>query len=233
MVSPGNGIDILVGPPQGPRDRGCHPLWRGRGLLVLTHKPAEVLADRAAAYPGLEQDDLTDVDPVLRHFGPRKELARERFREFVAAGAGLEYPGGLDLGVEAGILGSEDFVDSMIRRIGDTPRRRSEQMGRPERSFDATLLISAVKAIFGLSDDTFCGPEKTRKAVLANEVLILVGREQGAGVSELSLISGLDTSNVSPRCDAARRKLHTDRKLAFAKAQVEKIYLSNIAESQT
>jgi hypothetical protein len=38
---------------------------------------------------------------------------------------------------------------------------------------------------------------------------------------------------ISRRCDAARLKLQTDRKLAYAKAQVEKLYHSNIAESQT
>jgi hypothetical protein len=69
--------------------------------------------------------------------------------------------------------------------------------------------------------------------VLAKEVLILIGREQGASVAALSLIAGLDTSNVSRRCDAARAKLQTDRKLAYAKARLEKLYIANIAESQT
>ena len=87
--------------------------------------------------------------------------------------------------------------------------------------------------IYGLSGDKFCGPEKSPKAVLAKEVLILIGREQGAAVSELSLVAGLDTSNISRRCDAARLKLKTDRKLAYAKAQVEKLYHANIADSQT
>jgi hypothetical protein len=69
--------------------------------------------------------------------------------------------------------------------------------------------------------------------VLAKEVLILIGREHGAAVTELSLIAGLDTSNISRRCDAARQKLQTNRKLAYAKGQAEKLYLANIAESQT
>lgn len=76
-------------------------------------------------------------------------------------------------------------------------------------------------------------PEKSARAVLAEEVLILIGREQGAGVAELSLIAGLDTSNISRRHNAARQKLQTDRKLAYAKAQAEKLYHANIAESQT
>ncbi|MGB7201899.1 MAG: hypothetical protein WBD16_06485 [Pyrinomonadaceae bacterium] len=87
--------------------------------------------------------------------------------------------------------------------------------------------------VFGLSEDKFCGPEKSAKAVLAKEVLILIARERGAAGTELSLVAGLDTSNISRRHDAAREKLQTDRKLAYARDQVEKLYLANIAESQT
>ena len=43
----------------------------------------------------------------------------------------------------------------------------------------------------------------------------------------------LHTSNVSRRCSAARRKLSTDRKLAYAETRAESLYLANIAESQT
>jgi len=53
------------------------------------------------------------------------------------------------------------------------------------------------------------------------------------GHLELSLVSGVDTSNVSRRYDAARLKLQTDRKLAFAKSRTEGLYLAKIAESQT
>jgi len=64
-------------------------------------------------------------------------------------------------------------------------------------------------------------------------MLILIGRERGAAGTKLSLIAGLDTSNISRRCDAARQKLVTDRKLAFAKSRTESLYLAKIAESQT
>jgi hypothetical protein len=95
------------------------------------------------------------------------------------------------------------------------------------------VLISAVATVFGLPEDKFCDPEKSAKAVLAKEVLILIARERGAAGTELSLIAGLDTSNISRRHDAAREKLQTDRKLAYARDQVEKLCLANIAESQT
>lgn len=139
----------------------------------------------------------------------------------------------MDSPAEGYILGSEEFVDSTIHRIGDTPRRRSEHRKEQEKPFDAAVLISAVATDFGLSEDKFCGPEKSAKAVLAKEVLILIARELGAAVNELSLIAGLDTSNICRRHDAARERLKTDRKLIYARDQVEKLYRANIAESQT
>ncbi|MEP7076823.1 MAG: hypothetical protein ABI878_13535 [Acidobacteriota bacterium] len=59
--------------------------------------------------------------------------------------------------------------------------------------------------------------------MIAKEVLILIGREQGSLVIEPSLIVGLDTSNVSHRYDAARQKLPPNRKCAYAKGQGEKL----------
>ena len=61
--------------------------------------------------------------------------------------------------------------------------------------------------------------------------LTLLIKQRRAGVAELSLIAGLDTSNISRRYDGARQKLKTDRKLAYAKDLVEKKYQAKIAES--
>ncbi|MBC7899158.1 MAG: hypothetical protein H7070_03810 [Saprospiraceae bacterium] len=89
----------------------------------------------------------------------------------------------------------------------------------------------AVEVVFGLSRDKFCGAVKTAQAVMAKEVLILIGREVGATITELSSIRGLDTSNVSRRCDAAELKSDNDMKVAYAKTLVEKEYRARIAES--
>lgn len=200
------------------------------GMVKL---PEEYAYSSHRAYLGLEEAGVTDVDPVLRLFGSSKAAAREAFQAYVAAGMGIRYPDDLDSPAEGYILGSDEFVDETIHRLGDTPRRRSEHSKKQVRQFDAAALIAAVASVFGISEEQFCGPEKNAKAVLAKEVLILIGREQGATVNQLSLIAGLDTSNISRRCDTARLKLETDRKLSYAKSQVEKTYFANIAESQT
>ncbi len=200
------------------------------GMVTM---PEEYPYSSHRAYLGLQPDDLTAIDPVIRLFGSKRESAIEHFKTYVLAETGLVASEAFDSPAEGYILGSEEFVDSTIHRIGDTPRRRSEHRKDRGKPFDAAVLISAVATVFGLSEDKFCGPEKSAKAVLAKEVLILIARERGAAGTELSLIAGLDTSNISRRHDAAREKLQTDRKLAYARDQVEKLYLANIAESQT
>ena len=200
------------------------------GMVTM---PEEYPYSSHRAYLGLQPDDLTAVDPVIRLFGSKRESAIEHFKTYVLAETGLVASEAFDSPAEGYILGSDEFVDSTIHRIGDTPRRRSEHRKDRGKPFDAAVLISAVATVLGLSEDKFCGPEKSAKAVLAKEVLILIARERGAAGTELSLIAGLDTSNISRRHDAAREKLQTDRKLAYARDQVEKLYLANIAESQT
>ena len=81
----------------------------------------------------------------------------------------------------------------------------------------------------------FCGQGKNARAIMAKEVLILIGREAGATIDELATITGLDCSSVSRRCDAGKRNKRntiTDRKLLFAKELVEQRYSENIAESK-
>ena len=184
------------------------------------------------AYLGLEPDGFLDVDPVLRLFGSSKQVARERFRDFVAAGIGFEYPTEFVSPAEGDILGSDEFIDDTIHRISQAPRGKRRRRDAEVPDFDAEALIVAVETVFTLTRDKFCGSEKTAKAVLAKEVMIMFGREVGASVTDLSDITDLDTSNVSRRFDAARERVETDAKLAYAKGLVEREYRARIAESQ-
>lgn len=184
------------------------------------------------AYLGLEPPGIVDVDPVLRHFGPKKEIARERFREFVAAGSHLEFPEEFDSPAESRILGSEEFIDDTIHRIGSIDNRdfRNAKIEKPK--FDADALLAAVETIFGVLRESFCGSKKTTKAVMAKEVFIITGRDAGATITELSVIVGLDTSTVSRRYDAAKQDLGTNTKLAYATELVKNEYHARIAKLQ-
>ena len=132
------------------------------------------------AYLGVEPEGIVDADPVLRHFGPVKKIARDRFREFIVAGIGLEYPMEFDSPAESGVLGSEEFVDSAIHRIGEVAKHGKRKLKKEDRPFDTEALIASVEAVFALSRDKFCGPGKSAKAVMAKEVFILTGRKCGS-----------------------------------------------------
>ena len=68
----------------------------------------------------MDQSQLVDVDPVLRHFGVKKTVARERYRLFVAAGMDLGHQSDLYELDDGRILGSKEFVEATIHRLGET-----------------------------------------------------------------------------------------------------------------
>src|SRR5260370_30092700 len=55
----------------------------------IVNKPEDYEYSSHRAYVGLEPTGMVDVDPVLRHFGVKKTVARERYGQFVAAGMKL------------------------------------------------------------------------------------------------------------------------------------------------
>ena len=61
------------------------------------------------AYLGLEPAGIVDVEPVLRHFGVSQEVARDRYRKFVAAGIKLGHGAEFYAADEGRILGSEEY----------------------------------------------------------------------------------------------------------------------------
>jgi hypothetical protein len=81
-------------------------------------KPEDYQYSGHRAYLGMDQSQLVDVDPVLRHFGAKKAVARERYRQFVAAGIGLGHQSALYDLEDGRILGSEEFVEATIHRLG-------------------------------------------------------------------------------------------------------------------
>jgi hypothetical protein len=71
----------------------------------------------------------------VHHFGAKKAVARERYEQFVAAGMKLGHQAELYLTDEGRILGTEEFVDATIHRIGET--RRSVRKEKPMKAMPA------------------------------------------------------------------------------------------------
>ena len=180
------------------------------------------------AYLGLEPTGIIDVDPVLRLFGNRREIAQKYFADYVGAAHDDD---GTYSSAENDILGSDEFVDAAIHRLGGVERKGGRTVKKAGHPFDADRLIAAVETVFGMSRLDFYGPDKSTRAVMAKDVLILTGREAGASTTALSVITGLDSSSVSRRYDSALQKTQRNRKLAFAKELVAGRYYETVEES--
>jgi REP element-mobilizing transposase RayT len=184
-------------------------------------------------YLGVEPNTIVDVDPVLRLFGARKQKARENFAEFVAAGARLGHQEAFYLAGENGILGSEEFVDSSIHRLGDSdrPQRADRTQNKQIREFDPAALMNAVEKACGLSRDEFCTQGKSRRIILAKDALVVSGRLSGARMTTLSEMTGLSVASISRRHDAALQKHRSHGNLAEIVEEIIGIYESEAKDS--
>jgi putative transposase len=177
----------------------------------MVRKPESYPYSSHRAYIGTEPAGIVDVDPVLRRFGARKKLARERFAQFVATGMKLGHVEQF-YDTTSSVLGSDEFVDSMIHRIGDfVPKGTSKTV---PIEFDPEALITAVENVCGVARQESCGKAKGARIIAAKEALIVSGRRLGASATTLSRLMGLDIANISRRHDAAIRKMTEDPSLS-------------------
>jgi len=181
----------------------------------LVPRPEQYQYSSHRSYLGLQATGIVDVDPVLRHFGKTRDLARQRYRAFVAAGIRLDHQEDFYLAHEGSILGTQEFVDATIHRIGET-RPRKDAGRKPllgARKFDGQALIALVEKFSGITQEEFCSAGKYGAVIRAKEALILVGRKAGASVKTLSGITGLSSASVSRRYDIALQKMRTDEEM--------------------
>jgi len=175
----------------------------------MVKRPEDYQYSSHRAYLGLEPAGTVDVDPVLRHFGGRREVARDRYRQFVAAGIKQGHCGEFYAADEGRILGSEEFIDATIHRLGETGRsnRAAKKKGLPVCEVEPDRLVAAVERVCSIPREDFCGTSKRGPAIMAKEMLILIGLQMGASMKALSEIIGISRSALSRRHNAARRKL--------------------------
>jgi REP element-mobilizing transposase RayT len=173
------------------------------------------------AYLGLEPAGIVDSDPVLRHFAVKKPVARERYGQFVAAGIKLGHQGEFYLADDGQILGSEEFVDATIHRLGQTRRMGSgSNVKLPQESFKAEVLLAAVEKICGIPREEFCGSGKHVSTSIAKELLALAGCQMGASLKQLSEIAGMSSAAMSRRKDAGRARMRENKEVARLVARI-------------
>jgi hypothetical protein len=107
---------------------------------------------------------------------------------------------------EGRMLGSEEFVENTKHRMGEIPRG-ARPKPQVRRSIEVELLLAAVEEVTGMKRAEFCVPKKGRNLVMVKELMIMVGREQGASNAGLARIMGIDGSVVSRRYESAKARL--------------------------
>jgi REP element-mobilizing transposase RayT len=165
------------------------------------------------AYLDLEPAGIVDVDPVLRLFGVKRAEAANRFAQYVEGER--DYDEKFSLADGGRMLGSDEFVDAMIHRLGDTgkPYKPTDgHLGRtPPTDFDEEALIAAIEQVFDLPREYFMGASRRhRNAVLIKEALLISGCRIGANLATLSKLVGLSSSTTSRRRESAERRIETD-----------------------
>ncbi len=180
------------------------------------------------AYLGVEPAGIVDVDPVLRHFGARKELARVNYRNFVAAGIKQGHCEEFYAADEGRILGSEEFIDATIHRIGETGRanRSTKKKGLLVAEVEPDRLVSVVEKVCRVAREDFCGPGKSASAIMAKEMLTLTGLRMGSSIKVLSEVIGISPSALSRRHEAARQKLRHNVNTSKLVSQIIQRYRS-------
>ncbi len=107
---------------------------------------------------------------------------------------------------EERFLGTEDFIDATIHRIGEA-RRVVRGDDQTNQEFNADALIEAAEKVCRIPRGEFCGSGKSVGAVTAKEMLVLTGCRAGASLKMLSEITGLSSSATSRRNEAAKSKV--------------------------
>jgi putative transposase len=189
----------------------------------MVAKPEDYLYSGHRSYLGFEPASIADVDPLLRHFGAQKEFARNAYREFVNAGIKCGHQTEFYPEDDGRILGTDEFVDATIHRIGETTPRSGGRL-KLDEEFKAQALIGAVEKICRVPRADFCSSAKGSAAVRAREGFLLVGCELGASLKTLSEVTGLNSSTVSRRHDAAKHKMLQNDETSKLVASIKKEY---------
>ena len=165
---------------------------------------------------------MVDVDSVLRHFGAKKAVARDTYRQFVAAGIKHGRREEFYAAKDGRFLGTQEFVDATIHRIGETGRSNSDSRKRMSAvgEVQTDRLIVAVERVCQISREDFCGSRKNAASITAKEMLILVGLQMGASMQVLSEIVGISRSALSRRYDAARLKARTNANTSKLRSKI-------------
>jgi len=134
----------------------------------MVNQPEDYEYSGHRAYLGMEPAGIVDVDPVLRHFGAKKDVARDRYRQFVAAGIKQGHCEEFYAADEGRLLGSDEFIDATIPRIGETGRSNwgAKKQASLVCEVQPDRLVASVEKVCRIPKEDFSGIGKSAPAIL-------------------------------------------------------------------
>jgi hypothetical protein len=192
----------------------------------MVDQPEDYAYSSHRVYLGMESTAIVDADPVLRHFGAKKDVARERYQQFVAAAITHGHRQEFYATDEGQILGTEEFINATIHRIGETVRSNHKNHPFIGCEVQPERLVAAVEKVCRIRREDFCGGRKSAPAILAKEMLILIGVQMGTSGKVLAETAGISPSSLSRRHDAALLKVRDNVKVSKLASEIVKQYRS-------
>jgi hypothetical protein len=194
----------------------------------MVEQPEDYAYSSHRVYLGMESTGIVDADSVLRHFGAKKDVARVRYRQFVAAAITHGHRQEFYATDEGRILGTEEFINATIHRIGETDRSNHKNKKDPFTGCEVQpeRLVASVEKVCRIRREDFCGGRKSAPAILAKEMFILIGVQMGTSGKVLAEIAGISPSSLSRRHDAALLKVRDNVKVSKLASEIVKQYRS-------
>ena len=124
------------------------------------------------------------------------------------------------LAEEGRILGTGEFIDATIHRIGESVRSDPHKSRRRNKELNLSALIESVEVVCDVPRELFCGSGKRACAVRAKELFLVTGTEMGVSLKTLAGIIGLNSSTTSRRHDSARLKMIDDEDMSKLAAEI-------------
>ncbi|MBW1796208.1 MAG: transposase [Deltaproteobacteria bacterium] len=161
------------------------------------------------------------------YFGGDKPQGRRRYREYVFGGMLGQIENPFDDVVHQCVLGTEDFVDWVKKKLSWEKQREVPSLRKLRRSIPIEDIIENVSAAFGVEPTLILTPNR-KLSTLRRMAMELCYRYSAKNQREIGEIFGVDYSTISLNRKRLSTKLKSDRKLRkqFDKAEQQIALLS-------
>ena len=151
------------------------------------------------------------TDYTLRKFGTDFGEAIKRFQEHVLAGIGIEEEIDFEAGCSKGILGDDDFVETV----------RSQWEASKTPAVKLSDLLQSACRLYGVTEEQLPLPGKSRALSHVRSILAaVVSSSHGVTLQELAAYLRRDISTISKTGALALHKARTDPQLANELGQI-------------